>query len=103
MILRYGIPVKIYLDNGKVYVSRHFSSILAALRIKQIHHKPYQAYAKGKIEVVNRTIKYDFQKEAERAGMRNLGQTNPDEPAFPGNELPVPIPTPVGRHLRCLH
>jgi putative transposase len=76
MVLRYGIPVKIYLDNGKVYVSRHFSSILAALRIKQIHHKPYQAYAKGKIEVVNRTIKYDFQKEAERAGMRTLEELN---------------------------
>lgn len=76
MVLRYGIPVKIYLDNGKVYVSRHFSSILATLGIKQIHHKPYQAYAKGKIEVVNRTIKYDFQKEAERAGMRTLEELN---------------------------
>jgi putative transposase len=76
MVLRYGVPVKTYLDNGKVYVSRHFSSILAALKIKQIHHKPYQAYAKGKIEVVNRTIKYDFQKEAERAGMRTLEELN---------------------------
>ncbi|MBA7700712.1 hypothetical protein ES703_109435 [subsurface metagenome] len=29
MILRYGIPIKIYLDNGSVYISKHFASILA--------------------------------------------------------------------------
>ncbi|MCJ7616084.1 MAG: Mu transposase C-terminal domain-containing protein, partial [Desulfobacterales bacterium] len=76
MILRYGIPIKLYLDNGKVYVSRHFSAILAALEIKQIHHRPYQAYAKGKIEVVNKTVKYDFQKEAERADIRTIEELN---------------------------
>lgn len=76
MVLRYGIPLKIYLDNGKVYVSRHFSAILAALKTKKIHHKPYQAYAKGKIEAVNKIIKYDFQKEAEQAGMRTIEELN---------------------------
>ena len=76
MVLRYGIPIKVYLDNGKVYVSRHFSAILAALGIKQIHHRPYQAYAKGKIEVVNKTIKYGFQREAEQAGMKTLEELN---------------------------
>jgi transposase len=76
MVLRYGIPIKIYLDNGKVYISRHFSAILAALKIKKIHHKPYQAYAKGKIEAVNKIIKYDFQKEAEQAGMRTVEELN---------------------------
>lgn len=76
MVLRYGIPLKIYLDNGKVYVSRHFSAILAALKIKQIHHRPYQAYAKGKVEVINRTVKYDFQNEASRAGIRTLQELN---------------------------
>ena len=76
MALRYGIPFKIYLDNGKVYISRHFSSILAELKIRQIHHKPYQAWCKGKVEVTNRTIKYDFQIEAERAGMSTLEELN---------------------------
>lgn len=76
MVLRYGIPLKVYLDNGKVYVSRHFSAILAALKVKQIHHRPYQAYAKGKVEVVNRTVKYGFQNEAAQAGIRTLDELN---------------------------
>lgn len=76
MILRYGIPLRAYLDNGSVYISKHFASILAELEIKQLHHKPYQAYCKGKIEVVNRTVKYSFQKEAELAGLRTLEELN---------------------------
>ena len=76
LILRYGIPLKIYLDNGSVYISKHFASILAELLIKQLHHKPYQAYCKGKIEVINRTIKYSYQKEAELAGFRTLEELN---------------------------
>ena len=76
MVLRYGIPLRVYLDNGKVYVSRHFSAILAALKIKKVHHKPYQAYAKGKIEAVNKIIKYNFQMEAEQAGMRTVEELN---------------------------
>ena len=50
MILRWGIPLAVYLDNGKVYLSRQFRSVLAELRIKELHHKPYQAHAKGNVE-----------------------------------------------------
>jgi len=49
MVLRYGIPVALYLDNGKVYISRQFRSVVAELRIKQLHHKPFCAFAKGKV------------------------------------------------------
>lgn len=56
MLLRWGIPDKIYVDNGKVYISRHFMGILAELQTKQLRHKPYQAHAKGKIEATNKTI-----------------------------------------------
>ena len=40
MVLRWGIPLKAYMDNGKVYISRHFMGILSELGIKQLHHKP---------------------------------------------------------------
>jgi len=50
MVLRWGIPGAVYLDNGAVYISRQFASVLAELRIRQIHHRPYQAYAKGNVE-----------------------------------------------------
>ena len=76
LILRYGIPAKIYLDNGKVYISKHFASVLAELKIKQLHHKPYQAFAKGKIEACNKTIKYEFQSEAQIAGIQTIDELN---------------------------
>jgi hypothetical protein len=49
MLLRWGIPLVVYLDNGAVYVSRQFRSVLAELHIRELHHKPYQAFAKGKV------------------------------------------------------
>jgi len=76
MVLRWGIPDALYLDNGSVYISRQFASVLAELRIKGIHHKPYQAHCKGKVEAVQKTIKHDFQSEAARAGMRTLEELN---------------------------
>ena len=76
MLLRWGIPEKIYVDNGKVYISRHFMGILAELQIKQLRHKPYQAHAKGKIEAVNKIIKNDFQAEAALADFHTLQELN---------------------------
>lgn len=76
MILRWGIPLVVYLDNGKVYVSRQFRSVLAELRIRELHHKPYQAFAKGKVEAMQKIIKNEFQSEAARAGMKTLEELN---------------------------
>lgn len=76
MILRWGLPEKIYLDNGHVYSSRHFAWLLAQLKIKKIHHKPYAAYCKGKVEAVQKTIKYEFQAEAQKAGFSSLEELN---------------------------
>ncbi len=49
-ILRYGIPLKAYLDNGKVYISKHFAFVLGKLNCKKIHHRPYQAHCKGNVK-----------------------------------------------------
>jgi len=76
MILRWGIPLVVYLDNGKVYISRQFRFLLAELSIKELHHKPYQAHAKGKVEAVQKIIKNQFQNEAASAGMRTLEELN---------------------------
>jgi putative transposase len=76
MVLRYGIPKKIYLDNGSVYISKHFAFVLLNLNTKKIHHKPYQSWCKGKIEVKNKIVKYDFQTEAECAGMKTIEELN---------------------------
>ncbi len=76
MVLRWGIPFRIYCDNGKIYISRHFMGVLAELEIKQLRHKPYQAYAKGKIEANNKTIKNEFQAEAALADFHTLEELN---------------------------
>nr|WP_230391697.1 MULTISPECIES: Mu transposase C-terminal domain-containing protein [unclassified Oceanispirochaeta] len=76
MILRWGIPEKCYLDNGSVYISRQFAAVLRDLNVKKIHHKPYQAFCKGKVEAVMKTIKHDFQEEAQKAGFSTLVELN---------------------------
>jgi len=76
MILRWGIPVVIYLDNGSVYISHQFAHAVADLSIKQVHHKPYQAHSKGKVEAANKIIKNQFQKEAALAGFKTLAELN---------------------------
>lgn len=75
-LLRYGIPLRVYVDNGKVYVSRHLLAILVELRIRRVRHPPYQAYCKGKIEAANKIIKNQFQREAQLAGMRTIDELN---------------------------
>jgi transposase InsO family protein len=76
MVLRWGIPKKLYLDNGSVYIAKQFAWILAQLGIKKIHHKPYQSYCKGKIEAMNKTILNEFQREASCAGFVTLEELN---------------------------
>ena len=76
MVLRWGIPKKCYLDNGKVYTSGQFAFVLAELAIAKIHHRPYQSWCKGKVEAIMKTIKLEFQSEAARAGFLTLEELN---------------------------
>jgi transposase InsO family protein len=76
MLLRWGIPLAAYLDNGAVYISRQFRSVLAELHIREVHHKPYQAFCKGKVEAVQKTVKNEFQSEAARAAMKTVEELN---------------------------
>lgn len=45
-ILSYGIPRKLYCDNGKVFVSGYLHLVCARLGIALIHSKPYVAPAR---------------------------------------------------------
>jgi len=76
MILRWGIPEKVYIDNGNVYSSAHFAWICKELGTKKIHHKPYAAYCKGKVEAVQKILKYDFQGDAAMASFGSLDELN---------------------------
>jgi len=56
-----GVPEKLYTDNGGIFTSRHVQTICAALNIELIHHKPYHAWSKGKIERWFLTVQTDFE------------------------------------------
>ena len=49
-ILKRGIPDKICVDQGKIFVSRWFRMACARLNIRHLAAKPYSPEAKGKIE-----------------------------------------------------
>lgn len=74
-ILRWGIPEKIYVDNGSAYISSQFTCIVTSIGIRKTHHPPYQAWCKGKIESVMKRIK-SFQKEAECADFKTIEELN---------------------------
>jgi putative transposase len=76
MVLRWGIPKKLYLDNAHIYLAGHFAFILSKLGVRKIHHRAYQSWCKGKIESLMKTLKNEFQSEAQRAGFQTLEELN---------------------------
>ena len=49
-VLRFGIPEKVYLDNGSTYISKHFAYLLSSLKTKKLHHPPFLAHCKGNVK-----------------------------------------------------
>jgi putative transposase len=74
-ILKRGLPDKIYVDNGKIFVSQWFRMACAKLNISHIHTAPYSPEAKGKIERFNRTIEA-FLAEVQLIRPQTLAQLN---------------------------
>jgi len=55
-----GIPVRLYVDNGKVYRSAQLARIAATLGILIVHTPPYQPEGRGKIERFFRSVREQF-------------------------------------------
>ena len=56
-IKKYGVPKKIFVDNGKTYKNDQLSIICATLGMILIHARPYSGASKGKIERFFHTMK----------------------------------------------
>lgn len=56
-VMRRGIPLRLYVDNGSAYRSHHVSLVCARLGITLIHARPYQPQGKGKQERFFRTVR----------------------------------------------
>ena len=74
-ITRCGLPESIYVDQGKIFVSRWLRLACAKLRIRHLATKPYSPEAKGKIERWNRTAD-EFIQEAYLEKPQTLEQLN---------------------------
>ena len=55
-LLRAGKPVRVYVDQGKIFQSNVFRTACAALGIRHMSAKPYSPESKGKIERLFRTV-----------------------------------------------
>jgi len=53
-LLKFGIPDALYLDNGKIFISKWMRLACGRLGIKHLRCQPYAANQKGKIESLNR-------------------------------------------------
>ncbi len=57
---KYGIPKKLFVDNGGPYKNKQLSMIMASLGINLIHARPYSGASKAKIERLFRTVKDNY-------------------------------------------
>jgi len=55
-----GLPVKLYVDNGSAFRSRHLEYTCASLGIALIHARPYMPQGKGKIERFFKSVQTRF-------------------------------------------
>ncbi len=55
-----GIPVRLYIDNAKIYRSQQLARIAASLGTSIVHTPPYQPEGRGKIERYFRTVRDQF-------------------------------------------
>ncbi len=59
-VLTYGVPSKLYLDNGRPYCSDDIRTACASMQTALIHTTPYYPQAKGKVERFFRTVRSRF-------------------------------------------
>jgi putative transposase len=71
-----GLPVRLYVDNGKIYRSQQLARIGAGLGILIVHTPPYQPEGRGKIERFFRTVREQFLAALDSQQVRTLEDLN---------------------------
>lgn len=71
-----GVPVRLYVDNGKIYRSQQLARIGASIGILIVHTPPYQPEGRGKIERFFRTVREQFLASIDRQHVRTLEELN---------------------------
>jgi putative transposase len=71
-----GLPVRLYVDNAKVYRSLQLARIAASLGILIVHTPPYQPQGRGKIERYFRSVREQFLANLDRKQTLSLEDLN---------------------------
>ena len=74
-LLKFGVPEAVYIDNGKIFISKWFRIACGRLGVRHITTKPYSPQSKGKIERFNGRIN-EFLEELSLKPPENLTQLN---------------------------
>jgi len=75
-ILKRGIPDRIYVDNGRTFISGRLGAICTELQIRRLNTRPYEPTAKGKIERFWKTVDDSFMPELRALKVRTLDELN---------------------------
>ena len=75
-VARYGIPNKLYLDNGSPYKNEQLSLICGSLGIVELHAPVRDGAAKGKVERNFRTLKSRWLDALDVEAIDSLAQLN---------------------------
>ena len=73
---KYGIPKKIFLDNGKTYKNEQLSIICASCGIQLIYTKPYSPQSKAKIERWFHTMKSTWMRGIDWDDVNDIDELN---------------------------
>jgi putative transposase len=71
-----GIPVRLYVDNAKIYRCQQLSRIAASLGMLIVHTPPYQPQGRGKIERFFRTLREQLLDNLDPRSCFSLEQLN---------------------------
>jgi putative transposase len=71
-----GVPVRLYMDNAKIYRSPQLARIAASIGILIVHTPPFQPEGRGKIERMFRSVREQFLADLDRKTPLTLEQLN---------------------------
>lgn len=72
----WNLPVRIFVDNGKVFCSEDYTRILTELTVGLIHRTPYYPQSGGKIEALIGSVQEELFPELTRADITSLEELN---------------------------
>jgi putative transposase len=71
-----GVPVRLYMDNAKIYRSPQLARIAASIGMLIVHTPPYQPEGRGKIERFFRSSREQFLDNLDRKQILSLDELN---------------------------